>query len=510
MILPDLPERSLDQTSQTDLFDVSPKKKKAMADKAYNYNNFIQNIESISLDASPVYLIHGDEYLVKDAFKQLQAKLLPKNKQKTNVSSIDGAIENIPSAIEQLNTYALMPGTRIIAIIDSQVFYAGQDPSALLDKGQAAFAENQMKKAASFFLNFLAAEKLTIKDIQPERINETMQLITKDDSSQHIQWIMDVAEHCISQKLSVPNLMNYSDMLTETIEKGFAQRNILIITTDTVQKNRRLYKAIVKHGTVVNCQVPKGFVKADRDQQEKTFREKAQNILGQSEKSMTPDAYAMMRDMLGPGLRNFTVSLEKLIQYVGERKKITRDDVAAVLERTRQDPIFELTNALADRNLINALAVLDNLFANQFNPLQAVAAIANQIRRLLLIDDVKSRYKDKYQRGMSFAQFKNSFFSNVLEFDQQLAESAVPENLKDKAVSKKKKTTANTTLIIAKNPKSIFPVYSSFKSSDNYSRQELIQAIQILYEADKRIKTGSQNNNQIIERVIIEICRRKN
>jgi len=478
-----------------------------MAD--HNYNNYMKSIESGAVEDSSVYLIHGDEYLVKNVFKLLKARLLPENKQKTNLTLIDGAIENIPSAIEQLNTYALMPGTRIILINDSQIFYAGHDRSALLEKGQTAFADNQMNKAARYFLNLLAAEKLTTKDIQSERIAETIQFITKDESSHHAQWIADVASHCISEKLAVPNLMNHSDMLTESIVKGFAQRNILIITTDTVQKNRRLYKTIVKHGTVINCQIPKGFVKADKDQQDKTFRENAQNVLAKFGKNMTPDAFAMMRTKLEPGLRSFTVSLEKLIQYVGERKKITRDDVDAVLERTRQDPIFELTNALADRNLIVALAVLDNLFSNQFNPLQAIAAISNLIRRLLLIDDVKARYKGSYRKGMSFAQFKNSFFPNVLEYDQQLAESAASEKPKENTPPKKKKTKVNTTLMIAKNPKSIYPVYLSFKSSDNYARKELIQAFQILYEADKRIKSGSQNKAQIIEHVLIDICRRK-
>ena len=474
----------------------------------HTYKNFIKTLESGSVDIVPVYLIHGDEFLVKDIFKKLKSNLLPDNKQKTNVMMIDGEIENIPSAIEQLNTYSLMPGTRIIAINDSQIFYAGHDRSALLEKSHAAFADNQMKKAARFFLNLLAAEKLSINDIQSERLNETIQLLTTDDHSQHTQWITEVADHCISQKLSVPSLMNYSDMLTQSIEKGFAQRNVLIITTDTVQKNRRLYKTIAKHGSVINCQVPKGFVKADRDQQDKTFRENAQHILAKSDKQISPDAFAMMRDMLGPGLRHFNVSLEKLIQYVGERKNITRDDVTAVLERTKQDPIFELTNALGERNLINALAVLNNLFVNEFNPLQAIAAIANLMRRLLLIDDVKSRYKDHYQKGMSFTHFKTSFFSYVLEYDQKLAESAAADRLEDRNRSKKKKAAVNTTLMISKNPKSSYPVYLSFKSSHNYSRQELIQAIQILYDADKQIKTGNQNNNQVIERSIIEICRR--
>ncbi|KPA18414.1 DNA polymerase III subunit delta [Candidatus Magnetomorum sp. HK-1] len=476
------------------------------------YNNFLKTAEKWTSDQEmPVYLVHGDEFLVKNALKILKDKLLPAGKQKTNFNPIDGGIENIPSAIEQLNTFSLMPGSRIIAIIDSQIFYTGHDSSSLLDKGQSAFSDNQIKKASRYFLNLLSTEKLGIDDIQAERLDETILSLVKEknDISQHSDWLKSVAEYCVSQRLSVPDSMNYSDMLTEAVEKGFAKRNILIITTDTVQKNRRLYKAILKKGTVIHCQIPKGFVKADRDQQERTFRENAEKILSQSGKTMAPDAFAAMREMIDTSLRSFSINLEKLIQYVGTRKKITREDVESVIERSRQDPIFELTNALADRNLGNTLAVLDNLFANQFNPLQALAAIANQIRRFLLIADVKKIYGG-FHKGMSFAQFKNQYFQNVLEYDQQMAEDSQSVDESENVKSKKSKgKKAKTTLAIAKNPKSVYPVYLSFKASENYTRQELIHAIHILYQADKSIKTGSQNNNRVIEQVVIQICRRK-
>ncbi|MBF0449536.1 MAG: hypothetical protein HQK75_02435 [Candidatus Magnetomorum sp.] len=481
-----------------------------MAD--FNHNAFEKMIDNLTADQiTPVYMIHGDEFLVKNIVKRLKEKLLPKSKQKTNFNPIDGAIDLIPSAIEQLNTFSLIPGIRIIAIIDSQVFYSGHDRSALLEKGQSAFSENQLKKASHYLLNLLATEKLGIEDIYAERLDETIQSLVKEqnDASQHTEWLQAVADYCVSQKLSVPDAMNYSDMLTESIEKGFAQRNILMITTDTVQKNRRLYKAILKKGTVVHCQIPKGFVKADQDQQEKTFRENAQTILSQHGKTMAPDAFSAMREMINPSLRSFSINLEKLIQYVGTRKKITKDDVEAVIEHSRQDPIFELTNALSDRNLIEALLVLENLFANQFNPLQALAAIANLIRRLLLIVDVKEMYHGSYQKGMSFAHFKNQFFQNVLEYDQRQAEDSQTGEVSSDAPKKVRGKVSKTTLMVAKNPKSIYPVYLGFKASENYHRQELIDAIQILYQADKRIKTGSQDNRRVIEQAIIQICRRK-
>jgi len=476
------------------------------------YNNFIKNADNWEHDQNlPVYLIYGDEFLVKNILKILKEKILPESKQKTNFNAIDGGVENIPSAIEQLNTFSLMPGTRITAITDSQVFYSGQDSSALLDKGKLAFSDNQIKKASQFFLNLLAIEKLDIEDLKNERLDETITSLVKEkkDIPEHSDWIKSVADYCLNKKLSVPDSTNYSDILTEAIEKGFAKRNILIITTDTVQKNRRLYKIIMKKGTVVHCQVPKGFTKADKDQQERTFRENAQKILSQSGKTMAPDAFASMKEMTGTSLRAFSINIEKLIQYVGSRNKITKDDVDSVIESSKQDPIFELTNALADRNLINALAVLNNLFANQFNPLQALAAIANQIRRFLLIADVKKIYGG-FQKSMSFAHFKNQYFQNVLEYDKQLAEDSQSTNETNEKSPKKskRKKSKSTTLMIAKNPKSIYPVYLSFKASENYTQKELINAIKLLYQTDKRIKSGSHDNNLIIEQLIVQICRR--
>jgi DNA polymerase-3 subunit delta len=478
----------------------------------YQHNDFEKMIDSLSSEQiTPVYLIHGDEFLVKNIVNRLKTKLLPETKQKTNFNPIDGANDNIPSAIEQLNTFSLMPGTRIIAILDSQIFYAAQDRHSLLEKGKTAFLDNQLKKASRYFLTLLSSEKFGIDAIHPQQLNETIESLIKKGKSEdfeHIQWMKAVAEYCISQNISVPDAINYSDLLTESIEKGFAQRNILIITTDSVQKNRRLYKSILKKGTVIHCQVPKGFIKADKDKQEKTFREKAELILSQHGKTINPDAFRLMLNMIEPSVRSLTLNLEKLIQYVGDRKKISKDDVESAIERSRQDPIFELTNAISDRNIIDALTVLDNLFANQFNPLQALAAIANLIRKLLLVDDVKERYH--YQKGMSFALFKNQFFKNVLEYDQSIASHMqAEENSTDSDKKKTKRKTSKSTLMIAKNPKSIYPVYLSFKASENYQRQELVNAVHVLYQADKRIKTSGQDNRRVIEQTIIEICRRK-
>ena len=61
--------------------------------------------------------------------------------------------------------------------------------------------------------------------------------------------------------------------------------------------------------------------------------------------------FRAMYELTGFDLRIFSDNLNTLITYVGDRKKITQDDVEYVLKRTKKDPIYEFTNAISDRDL---------------------------------------------------------------------------------------------------------------------------------------------------------------
>jgi len=97
---------------------------------------------------APVYLIFGEEMLVKNAFDALLTALVPDSKRNINFEPLDGAHENIHAVIAQVNTYSLIPGTKVIALRDSRVFYAGQDRDRLLENAKKAYEDDDIKKAA--------------------------------------------------------------------------------------------------------------------------------------------------------------------------------------------------------------------------------------------------------------------------------------------------------------------------------------------------------------------------
>jgi DNA polymerase-3 subunit delta len=107
--------------------------------------------------------------------------------------------------------------------------------------------------------------------------------------------------------------------------------------------------------------VPKGDRRADKIEQEAVLSERMEVLLNRCKKTMDKEAYRTMYEMTGFDIGTFCDNLEKLISYVGDRKRITAEDVVFVLKRTKKDPIYELTNAIADRDIDKSLFFLNSL-----------------------------------------------------------------------------------------------------------------------------------------------------
>ena len=96
----------------------------------------------------PVYLIYGEELLTQGAFDELVNALIPASKRSINYEPLDGTQANVHEVIERVNTFSLLPGTKVIALRGSRIFYARQDRDRLLDSARQAFEEDKIKKAS--------------------------------------------------------------------------------------------------------------------------------------------------------------------------------------------------------------------------------------------------------------------------------------------------------------------------------------------------------------------------
>jgi len=228
-----------------------------------------------------------------------------------------------------------------------------------------------------------------------------------------------------------------------------------------------------------------------------------------------------MYNMTGFDLRTFSSNMDKLISYVGERKSITAQDVEYVLKRSKKDPIYEFTNAVTDKNIERTLFYLDSLLTGGEidHPLQLLAAIVNQIRKLLIIKDfTESSRGSVWFAGCRYDHFRSKVMPEIIEHDRAFLkqmddwESMLLEEMDEdvknqkKGKKKKKKSKASTDLIIAKNPKNTYPVFMMLQKSDKFTKNELIYALECLNKADLGLKKTRQNPKLVLENALIKIC----
>ena len=78
-------------------------------------------------------------------------------------------------------------------------------------------------------------------------------------------------------------------------------------------------------------------------------------------------AAAMLAEMSGPDLRALQSEVDKLVVYVGDRGRVTRDDVLRAAGHSAEQNPFELQDALGRGDLPRALAIADALMAKASN-----------------------------------------------------------------------------------------------------------------------------------------------
>ncbi len=176
-----------------------------------------------------------------------------------------------------------------------------------------------------------------------------------------------------------------------SFEKGLAayiatmpESTVLIVLVDEVlDAAHPLVKAAGQYGKVIQSTLPKGKAL-------ESWISKRAKGLGVS---IAPDAAALLANFIGNQLRLLANELDKLATYVGEGGAIRSDDVRKLSAQVQEARIFDLTDALAQRNRKQALDILHDLLADGEPPLRLISTITSQVRSLLLV-------KELAQKGM--------------------------------------------------------------------------------------------------------------
>jgi DNA polymerase III delta subunit len=317
------------------------------------------------------------------------------------------------------------------------------------------------------------------------------------------------------------------ELLSNLIEKGIPDNNTLVMTCSSLDKRKKVFKTIQTHGTIIDCQVSQGVRKADLDEQRAVLLDIARKLLANSKKTMDAKAFSALVDLTGFNPELFARNLDKLTAYTGTNPLIGINDIKAVVIRDKKDPIFNLTNAILEKDIARALNFVSSLFQDGFHPLQILKSLENQVRKLLMVKSfIQSLAKnnDSHQfKRMNFNAFKQVMMPMIIFQDEKMKKTIAdqelflsPENTPEKTKGrnsgkksgKSKQKTMSTDLVIAPNPNNPYPVFLIFQKSEDFSLKELKNAMIALGDLDYQLKSSAIEARVGIENFIINICRR--
>jgi DNA polymerase-3 subunit delta len=106
------------------------------------------------------------------------------------------------------------------------------------------------------------------------------------------------------------------------------------------------------------------------------------------EVKIDPDGARELVDALGGDMMMVSNELEKLILYVGEKRKVTLGDVETMVLAAKQRSLYELTDAISSKDRVRSLEVLDCLLSTGDGEDAAIGhlyMLAKTFRQMLVI-----------------------------------------------------------------------------------------------------------------------------
>ena len=127
-------------------------------------------------------------------------------------------------------------------------------------------------------------------------------------------------------------------------------------------------------------------------------------------KRLEPAAVEMLVHLVGNNLQDLAAQIEKVATYMGERSTIRVDDIRQVTSDTKVDTVFDLANALGEKNLGKSLRSLHTILRDGEAPLMLLAMMTRHFRQLRLVKELLE--KKMSSREISKAAGINPYFIN--------------------------------------------------------------------------------------------------
>ncbi len=445
----------------------------------YERNKITSLIKEIKAGTiQPVYLLFGDRFLCQQTADRLSEALCADG---GTVHSIDGDNEDSNATLSKLRSFSLLPGRQIFRVNGTRLFHSKKVAKSLWNKA----VKNRVDKpdrAAAYLQAMMGAGGLDSSDPanDPGSLSRSQwkKCFGFAKPTEKTDWTLKILADSGGTASAAPpaSAGDPAELLQAVLETGLPAANILMLLAEEVDKRKKLFKFFKKNFAVIDLKVDSGSSFQAKKGQQAVLQEQVTRVLNKMGKTMAPNVAGQLFERVGFHPLAVVVETEKVALYAGEATEITMADLNAVVGRTRQEALFELTQAIGEKNLVQALLIGSRLQEN-IHGLAILATLRNYTRTLLLFRCLQEQEKYGVQANMPAKLFQ---------------QQCLPALQKNERWKKE----------LSGHP---FAVYMQFKTASAFPLARLKTWLGAILAAEMRLKGSSIDAETVLQHLILSM-----
>lgn len=227
--------------------------------------------------------------------------------------------------------------------------------------------------------------------------------------------------------------------------KGISSTACFLFVEEEVDKRSKMFKNVKNAGRIVEF----------KRQSEQILVQWILGRMKRENKKITQTVMQQFLNTVGTDMEYIDKELEKLLCYCIDKDVIEAEDVSAVCVEQTTNKIFDMVNAIAEKNQKKALDLYYDLLALKEPPMRILFLIARQFQILLQVKELSGKGYD------------NKFIAS---------KAGVPE----------------------------FAVRRNQGQARSFKREQLYEAVRECVQIEEAVKTGNMNDRMGVELLIVK------
>lgn len=177
------------------------------------------------------------------------------------------------------------------------------------------------------------------------------------------------------------------DSLTKYINNPFTDVFLVfVVRKEKLDDRKKIVKELKKNSTVIEAQKKENY----------NLNNYIIDYVNKNGYNMSKNACIKLIERAGNNLSNLISECDKIFLYKDDEKNITEEDIENLVFKNIEDNIFELTNAVMNKDKKKIINIYKDLILMGEEEIKLIVMLANQFRMILQVKlMVKNGYKER-------------------------------------------------------------------------------------------------------------------